>query len=177
MTGPARYKRNHAVSETELNGEIFLVEPETEELFYLDAMSAGLWRLIAAPQSLGETVEVYHAAFPDADRQAAEIDVVFIKGFANAHTLYPDPALRIQGYLDILVRPTDFNRLVDFLVAQGFCCRAAENHPWGMISDASFLLFVLSDGASHIDIHIRPYSYPAHRSLSTELVFADSRQV
>ena len=56
MTGPARYKRNHAVSETELNGEIFLVEPETEELFYLDAMSAGLWRLIAAPQSLGETV-------------------------------------------------------------------------------------------------------------------------
>ena len=56
MTGLVRYKRNHAVSETELNGEIFLVEPETEELFYLDAMSAGLWRLIAAPQSLGETV-------------------------------------------------------------------------------------------------------------------------
>ena len=177
MTGPVRYKRNSAVSETELDGEIFLVEPETEEVFYLDAMSAGLWRLVAAPQSLGETVEVYHAAFPDADRQAAEIDVVFIKEFANAHTLYPDLALRIQGYLDILVRLTDFNRLVDFLVAQGFCCRAAENHPWGIISDASFLPFVSSDGASHIDIHIRPYSYPAHRSLSTELVFADSRQV
>ena len=63
MTGLVRYKRNHAVSETELNGEIFLVELETEELYYLDAMSAGLWRLIAAPQSLGETVEVIPRRF------------------------------------------------------------------------------------------------------------------
>ncbi len=108
---------------------------------------------------------------------AADIDVVFIKGFANAHTLYPDPSLRIQGDLDILVRPADFRCLVDFLVAQGFCCRAVENNPWGMISDASFLPFVSADGACHIDIHIHPDSYPAHRSLSTELVFADSRQV
>ena len=129
MTGLVRYKRNRAVSETELNGEIFLVEPETEELFYLDAMSAGLWRLIAAPQSLGETVEVYHAAFPDADRQAAEIDVVFIKGFANAHTLYPDLALRIQGYLDILVRLTDFNRLVDFSSHRGFSAARPKTIP------------------------------------------------
>ena len=108
---------------------------------------------------------------------SAGIDVVFIKGFANAHTLYPDPCLRIQGDLDILVRRADFRRLVDFLVAQGFCCRTAENKPWGMISDASFLPFVSADGASHIDIHIHPDSYPAHRSLSTELVFADSRRV
>jgi len=100
MTGPARYKRNHAVSETELNGEIFLVEPETEELFYLDAMSAGLWRLIAAPQSLGETVEVYHAAFPDADRQAAEIDVVFIKGLATPIRFIPIP---LSGYRAIWI--------------------------------------------------------------------------
>jgi len=118
MTRPVRCKRNSVVSETGVDGEIFLVELETEEVFYLDAVNAGLWRLIAALQSLGETVEVYHAAFPHDDRQAAEIDVVFIKGFANAHTLYPDLALRIQGYLAILMRPTDFNRLVDFLVAQ-----------------------------------------------------------
>jgi len=107
----------------------------------------------------------------------AGIDVVFIKGFANAHTLYPDPSLRIQGDLDILVRPVDFRRLADFLAAQGFCCRAAKNNPWGMISDASFLPFVSADGTSHIDIHIHPDSYPVHRSLSTDLVFADSRPV
>jgi hypothetical protein len=46
-----------------------------------------------------------------------------------------------------------------------------------MISDARFLPFVSLDGATHIDIHIHPDSYPAHRSLSTELVFANSQLV
>lgn len=108
---------------------------------------------------------------------AADIDVVFIKGFANAHTLYPDPSLRIQGDLDILVRAADFRRLVDFLVARGFCCREGENNAWGMISDASFQPLVSADGASYIDLHVHPDSYPVHRSLTTELVFAESRQV
>ena len=75
MTGPVRYQRNPAVSETELDGEIFLVEPESEEVFYLDKMGAGLWRLIAAPQTLEETIAIYHAAFPDADRQTVENDL------------------------------------------------------------------------------------------------------
>jgi hypothetical protein len=75
MTGPVRYKRNPAVSETELDGEIFLVEPDSEEVFYLDAMGAGLWRLIAVPQSLQEIVVVYRAAFPDADSQTVENDL------------------------------------------------------------------------------------------------------
>ena len=75
MTGLARYKQNPTVSETELDGEIFLVEQESEEVFYLDAMGAGLWRLIASPQSLEEAVLVYQAAFPDADRQTVENDL------------------------------------------------------------------------------------------------------
>ena len=107
----------------------------------------------------------------------AGFDVVFIKGFANAHTVYPDPALRIQGDLDVLIRSDDCAGLVEFLVAQGFSCREPDHNPWGMISDSSFLPFVSDDGASYIDIHIHPDIYPAHRSLSTELVFADSRQI
>lgn len=75
MTGPVRYQRNPAVSETELDGEIFLVEPETEEVFYLDTIGAGLWRLIAVPQTLDETVAVYQTAFPDADRKTVEKDL------------------------------------------------------------------------------------------------------
>lgn len=75
MTGPVRYERNPAVSETELDGEMFLVEPESEEVFYLDTMGASLWRLIAAPQSLEQTIEVYRAAFPDTDRQTVEKDL------------------------------------------------------------------------------------------------------
>ena len=75
MTGPVRYERNPAVSATELDGEIFLVEPESEEVFYLDAMGAALWRLIAVPQSLEEAIAVYQAAFPGTDRQTLEIDL------------------------------------------------------------------------------------------------------
>ena len=75
MTESLRYRRNPAVSETELDGEIFLVEPESEEVFYLDAMGAGLWRLLAAPQSIEEAVTVYQAAFPDIDRQTVENDL------------------------------------------------------------------------------------------------------
>lgn len=75
MTESLRYRRNPAVSETELDGEIFLVEPESEEVFYLDAMGAGLWRLLAAPQSIKEAVTVYQAAFPDIDRQTVENDL------------------------------------------------------------------------------------------------------
>lgn len=108
---------------------------------------------------------------------AAGIDVVFLKGFANAHTLYPDPAIRVQGDLDILVRPGDLPRLAEFLTAQGFSGRAPDNNPWGMISDASFLPFVSADGTTHIDVHIHPDSYPVHRSLSTDIVFAGAAKV
>jgi hypothetical protein len=75
MAGTTRYKRNPAVSETELDGEMFLVEPESEEVFYLDTMGAGLWRLMAAPQSLEDAVSVYLAAFPDADPDTVESDL------------------------------------------------------------------------------------------------------
>lgn len=75
MVGPARYKRNPAVSETELDGEMFLVEPESEEVFHLDMMGASLWRLIAAPQSLHEATTVYQTAFPDTDRQTVQNDL------------------------------------------------------------------------------------------------------
>lgn len=75
MTPQPRYRRNPEVSVTELDGEVFLVEPDSQEVFYLDAMGAGLWRLIAEPQSLQEAVAVYLAAFPDADPETVESDL------------------------------------------------------------------------------------------------------
>jgi hypothetical protein len=75
MNGPVRYEQNPGVSETELDGEIFLVEPISEEVFYLDEIAAGLWRLIAEPRSLEETLAVYLTAFPDADADAVEKDL------------------------------------------------------------------------------------------------------
>ena len=73
--GIERYRRNPAVSETEVDDEIFLVEPESEEIFYLDSVTSGLWRLLAEPKTLAEAQAVLRAAFPDQDAAAVERDV------------------------------------------------------------------------------------------------------
>ncbi|MBT6119140.1 MAG: PqqD family peptide modification chaperone, partial [Rhodospirillaceae bacterium] len=69
--GAMRYRRNPAVSITEAEDETFLVLPGTEEVFYLDPVASGLWRLLAEPVSREEIVETFGAAFPD--RPAAEL--------------------------------------------------------------------------------------------------------
>lgn len=70
-----RYQRNPAVSETDIDGETFLIAPDGEEIFYLDTVSSGLWRLLAEPRTVYELQAVYAAAFPetDADRIAADL--------------------------------------------------------------------------------------------------------
>lgn len=107
----------------------------------------------------------------------AGFDPVYMKGFAAAHTIYPDPALRMQGDLDILVKQAQMDDLIAFLTGHGFAFRPMPVNPWGMISDASFFPFVSPDGHCDIDIHIRPDCFPAHRSLSTERVFASARRI
>jgi len=65
MAEAPRYRRNPAVTETEVDGQLFLVEPATQEVFYLDANGAALWRLLVEPQRLEDAAAVYAAAFPD----------------------------------------------------------------------------------------------------------------
>ena len=70
-----RYQCNPAVSETEIDEEVFLVEPESEEIYYLDSVTSGLWRLLAEPKTLAEAQVVLRDAFPDQDAAAVERDV------------------------------------------------------------------------------------------------------
>ncbi|MCE2509407.1 MAG: nucleotidyltransferase family protein [Alphaproteobacteria bacterium] len=104
----------------------------------------------------------------------AGFDVVYLKGFANAHSLYDDPDARTIGDLDFLIRPDALDPLIRFLSGRGFRFDGAPRSPWGFISDTSFLPFVSEDGSANLDLHIAPDAYPADRSLTTEAVFADS---
>ena len=70
-----RYQRNPAVSETEIDEEVFLVEPKSEEIYYLDSVTSGLWRLLAEPKTLAEAQAILLDAFPDQDAAAVERDV------------------------------------------------------------------------------------------------------
>jgi len=100
--------------------------------------------------------------------------LVVIKGFALAHQVYPDAAVRCTGDLDILIRAADRDRLIALLTREGFAFRPLPTPPWGFISNASYMPFVSSDGACNLDIHIHPDCYPAYRSLTTEAVFEAS---
>ena len=64
-----------SVTETIVDSEIFLVDPDTQEVFYLDEAGTALWRLIEAPQSFDEFLAVYSAAFPDIDPGRIETDL------------------------------------------------------------------------------------------------------
>ncbi|MFO1190212.1 MAG: PqqD family protein [Alphaproteobacteria bacterium] len=70
-----RYRRNPGVSETTIDGETFLVDPTDEDIFYLDQITTGLWRILATPHTKTEILTLFHAAFPqvDADRLDADL--------------------------------------------------------------------------------------------------------
>jgi hypothetical protein len=97
--------------------------------------------------------------------------LVYLKGFAAAHCLYPDPDLRTMGDLDVLLFERDVPAVVEHLRGHGFRFAGAGRRPWGFVADASFAPFVSPDGNCSVDIHRHPDSYPAHRSLTTDMVF------
>ena len=106
------------------------------------------------------------------------IDVVYLKGFATTHDIYPDPDLRSMTDIDILLRKADLDRFITAFKGKGFDFRKTPGTPpWGFISDASFLPFCSSDGVTNIDLHIAPDDYPVHRSLDTQTLFAASRVI
>lgn len=70
-----KYRRREDVSETDVDGEIFLVEPGSQDVFYLDLVGAGLWRLLENPLALSEAATVFRAAFPDAANETLEKDL------------------------------------------------------------------------------------------------------
>jgi Uncharacterised nucleotidyltransferase len=64
-----------------------------------------------------------------ADRlEQAGIRPVVLKGPALAHTLYPDPALRAFGDLDLLVRTEDWRETCDVLADSGYRRGLPEPH-------------------------------------------------
>ena len=75
MSGPRRFIRNPAVSETAVDKDIFLVEPDEQEVFYLDEISSALWRFLEEARDREEIREVFAEAFPDADPEKIARDI------------------------------------------------------------------------------------------------------
>lgn len=67
--------RNPAVTETTLDDDVFLVEPESGDVFYLNAVTGGLWKLFAEPATEIDAVTTFRAAFPDQPQDDVARDV------------------------------------------------------------------------------------------------------
>lgn len=85
-----RLVRNPAVTETPLDDEVFLVEPRSDEVFYLDAISSGLWRLLVEPMTLGEIQAAYRDAFPDSLPATVDADIAAAVADLRARGLVVD---------------------------------------------------------------------------------------
>jgi hypothetical protein len=106
---------------------------------------------------------------------AAGVEAVALKGFANAHAIYPAPELRLFGDLDLLIRAAALEPLISALAGEGYRFEPSPEPPWGFIAEGSFAPFVSPDDACNLDIHLEPDTYPINRALTAERLFAASR--
>jgi hypothetical protein len=67
------YQPNPSVIETELPGELILLDPETQEMFSLNESGRAVWRAIPG-RSIGEVAELLSAEY-EVEAEAAEADV------------------------------------------------------------------------------------------------------
>lgn len=72
------YRRNEGVSVTEIDDGSFLVEPASQDIFYLDGLSRGVWNALAEPMSRDALHGLLADAFPDTPPQriAADLDAL-----------------------------------------------------------------------------------------------------
>lgn len=75
MASRPRYRRNPAVAETAIGDELFLVEPDSQEVFYLDPVTSALWRLLTEPRSADDIAALFGEAFPEIDPARIAADV------------------------------------------------------------------------------------------------------
>jgi hypothetical protein len=73
-----RYRRNEQVSVTTVDDGSFLVEPETQDIFYLDALSAGLWAALEQPMALADLQALVADAFPETPRATIDGDIAAV---------------------------------------------------------------------------------------------------
>lgn len=84
--------------------------------------------------------------------ESAGLDVIVLKGPALAHTLYPDPAWRPFGDLDLLVRTDDWDDACALLSDVGFTRRYREPRPGFSKRFGHTALHIGEDGVE-VDLH------------------------
>ncbi len=83
-------RRNPKVTEKTVDGEIFLVNPDSQGIYHLNAVGTVLWRLLAEPIGVAEAAAMLHQAFPDVSGAQIERDVAALLADLAARGLVSD---------------------------------------------------------------------------------------
>lgn len=59
------YLRNPIIVERSIDDAVFLVNPETDAIFYLNQVGTAIWQLLTEPINVLEAVAIVQQAFPD----------------------------------------------------------------------------------------------------------------
>ena len=69
------YVQNPDISIQDVGDAVFLVNSESESIYYLNVLGAALWRLLAEPAGVAQVAADLHTAFPETPRDEVETDV------------------------------------------------------------------------------------------------------
>jgi hypothetical protein len=58
------YVRNSKITQCRIDDCVFLIDPDTDRVFYLDALSTGIWHLLEKPMSMSDAANIVQKAFP-----------------------------------------------------------------------------------------------------------------
>lgn len=87
--GP-RFRRNPKVTETAIDGDVFLVDPDSQGIYHLNAVGTALWRLLAEPIGVAQAAAMLHQAFPKVSGAEIERDVAALLADLAARGLVSD---------------------------------------------------------------------------------------
>jgi hypothetical protein len=68
-------RRRSGIRETPVDGDLFLVLPESGEIYHLNPLGAALWRLLAEPTTAEAAMDMLAIAFPDLPAATITADV------------------------------------------------------------------------------------------------------
>jgi hypothetical protein len=110
------------------------------------------------------------------DAVAAGFHPLALKGLAAAHTLYPDPDLRLMADTDLLLPAGEVLPFIGWLHGRGYVFAApSARSPWGWIGMASLRALNAPDGSVTVDLHEAGDAWPLPRALPADNLRAAMR--
>jgi hypothetical protein len=69
------YAQNPNIAERSIDDTVFLVDPDTDIVFYLDSLGTGIWHLLKEPVSMTDATCIVQQAFPEMPLEEVARDV------------------------------------------------------------------------------------------------------